>query len=65
MAVGVSPDGGLGTPAPVLSGIPLAQTFQSFEPTPDGQRFAVIRSSGVKPELTLVLNWWKLLNRKQ
>jgi WD40 repeat protein len=65
MAVGVSPAGGLGTPAPAVSGIPLAQVFQAFEPTPDGQRFAVIRSSGVKPELTLVLNWWKLLDRKR
>jgi hypothetical protein len=66
MAVSVRPDGRLGAPAPAISVLPPdAGAIRTFEPTPDGQRFAFILNGGENPGLTLVLNWRKLLNRKQ
>lgn len=66
MAVEVRTAGIPGTPMPAIVGSAQgSRGFRSFEPTPDGQRFAFVFEAGTSRGLPLVLNWWKLLKGEQ
>jgi serine/threonine-protein kinase len=64
MAVTVGADGTLSTPKPIISaGRYGGPTF--YDPIRNGEGFVATYSTAALPSLTLIVDWWKLLDQRK